>query len=67
MLQCMVAGEPFPTVYWLDKDNNRSNSTILTIQSVTDQKGGRYTCVADNGMGGDGITSKSIYLKVQCK
>jgi fibronectin type 3 domain-containing protein len=64
-LTCMAGGEPFPTIYWMDKNNERTDKTVLSFQSISRQAGGMYTCVADNGQGPNGITSKSIYVKVQ--
>lgn len=72
-LICDVVGVPSPTILWqrdgMYLTQNTSDLTItdsgfLTINHVTKESTGAYTCDAEN-LGG--ITQKTYYLQVNCK
>ncbi|XP_072939303.1 B-cell receptor CD22 [Epargyreus clarus] len=62
-MECKVDAKPkVNTVRWTRNGKYISNSFTHTIQGITVQDAGKYTCSADNGLGRPG--EKEIYLDV---
>ncbi|XP_075974922.1 hemicentin protein echinoid [Anticarsia gemmatalis] len=62
-MECKVDAKPkVNTVRWTRNGKYISNSFTHTIQGVTVQDAGKYTCSADNGLGRTG--EKEMYLDV---
>lgn len=62
-MDCKVDAKPkVSTVRWTRNGKYVSNSFTHTIQGVTVQDAGKYTCSADNGLGKPG--EKELYLDV---
>lgn len=70
VLHCIVKGHPRPQVRWTtisanasDKFQETSYNETLRIEGIKKEKGGRFYCKADNGVGVAAI--KSIRVDVQ--
>lgn len=65
LLPCVAIGNPPPAVYWLDQDNNVVNNFRyqvlnngdLAIYRLSWPDMGQYTCVAENSVGRDTVTT----------
>jgi hypothetical protein len=67
-VKCQVSGAPTPTVTWVNKNNEQeaigSGSAVLSLNHITEQHQGMYTCKGNNS---EGEVQSSISLNVICK
>lgn len=78
-LSCNYDGVPIPTVRWLhngvelvnDAENveiiNKNKQLILCLSDVGLERGGNYTCEANNSVAEDSVTSHVVTVIVQEK
>ena len=65
-LKCNATGYPSPIVTW-KKDGRKlhSGSSIVHIASSSKSDSGAYVCIADNGVGSEGM--EVTFVMVYCK
>lgn len=71
-VKCQVSGAPTPTVTWVNKNNEQeaigSGSAVLSLNHITEQHQGMYTCKGNNSEGEvqSSISLNVIYLHLNC-
>jgi len=76
VLNCLVSGDPEPTISWLKNGTQLTSGTkymilengSLWIENVADSDAGDYSCLATNEAGNDTApTTLIVYGKFMCK